>query len=845
MSAAQILNGTVQTLRSSLQSVGRKISQPGRGVISTIEEFKRGKAAGKPSAASPIGKPSAAEPMASGWPYTSGPRHTLEDATKSARNSAKRGWQERYLQERSRTYQEYANAVERAAAERRLKEGLSWQPWKDPRRPLSKPLPPPPGRGQIIKKPIQGVIGGKAASKIVGKVGLGALGIAGGILGAYEFANDIKEAAEFTDKVLENLLGLTAPDLGKGLSPKNPVNQEELKLPELPPLQEPGIPPADAPPHPPPFNPPIPSPTVLGGEWYLIEITASRYTWKQFWVIVTYSLANDQYEHRYLSVAIVDQPSPISTKMWVKAPLNLDRVRRTIVDTWIERLSVGWYVTRTVEDFFIHASGIAQVGPNNSRINPQTQPYGRVGVGYSGVTTYRTEKLQETYGVPAQVRDMFPGQVVRIQGHTEKPVLTELGATNVSINSISPLPPIADPVKNPEPIIERPRREDEKKVTDCPDIKPLLIRQQAQINNILTQNQLVIDAKLAQQTTSLNNIVNQGNLSVNQNLGAVQANIQSSVATSQNTITSKLDDVAIGLHTKLDDIYAGLQTKLGDMGGSIQANFDEVFRRLGPQIQGGLSGINQTIKTSVETLSSNFDKFSELFKKTIKWLQIDRVLNVLILAATVHNAYMLSSNLGQTLIGALNNILTAGGNAFGLRDVEDQPIDVGPIIGGAFEGMIKAIIGSENLEGIKAEWKKNNRILQTGRNILFAVQSINNSVIGAVEMVGSNVAKIGNALKKWGAVSERAFGWMNPTPNFQNKLFTTLESLEEAGGTIEMVGAEVVSSQEEINQFSSVVEEFNKAIAQEPGSKQGKESPEAQEIKAKEDAAKAASASNV
>ena len=70
--------------------------------------------------------------------------------------------------------------------------------------------------------------------------------------------------------------------------------------------------------------------------------------------------------------------------------------------------------------------------------------------------------------------------------------------------------------------------------------------------------------------------------------------------------------------------------------GALVAGQQEILNRLGAQIPGGIGG--------------KLERFS-------KWLHLDRALNLMIFAATVHNALMLSNDIGQTLLGAINNVL--------------------------------------------------------------------------------------------------------------------------------------------------------------------------------------------
>lgn len=215
-------------------------------------------------------------------------------------------------------------------------------------------------------------------------------------------------------------------------------------------------------------------------------------------------------------------------------------------------------------------------------------------------------------------------------------------------------------------------------------------------------------------------------------------------------------------------------------------------------------------------------------------MHLDRALNILIWWQTLHNAYMLSNNLGQTLTSAISNVLAV----VGIKDAEGNALDIGSIIGKTFDEAAKTALGEKTWGGMKAEWKKYNRIYQAAANLLNSIQSIGQSVLSALEVIGSWNAKIGNALRKWGEVGEKAYGWMNPTPNFQNKFFTALENTENVISQVDSIASEVLSAQDTIKQLGGQKEELDKSLKEEDGTKQAKEIPEAVKLKDKEDKAK-------
>ncbi|MBD2388849.1 hypothetical protein, partial [Cylindrospermum sp. FACHB-282] len=136
------------------------------------------------------------------------------------------------------------------------------------------------------------------------------------------------------------------------------------------------------------------------------------------------------------------------------------------------------------------------------------------------------------------------------------------------------------------------------------------------------------------------------------------------------------------------------------------AQLVEVLDRLGDKVPGGLSS----------KLVNGF-----------KWLQLDRALNILTFAATVHNAAMLSNDILQTLVGALTNVLTLiipkddAGNAF----------NIGEAINSTVENVVKGIVGAENYTNLTNAWAKANRIYQATTNVLNSFMSLTQTVLQA------------------------------------------------------------------------------------------------------------------
>ena len=204
--------------------------------------------------------------------------------------------------------------------------------------------------------------------------------------------------------------------------------------------------------------------------------------------------------------------------------------------------------------------------------------------------------------------------------------------------------------------------------------------------------------------------------------------------------------------------------------------------KLGPQVSGGLSGYLQ-------------DRFTKLWKSRV----VDRALNLMATAAAIHNAVMLSRNIGSTLVQTLGNALSI----IGIKDGDEVAQNFSTVIGDGIENIVKGLIGAENYTTLSETWAKANRIYQSAVNIY---QLMTDSLFGiteGLEQIGKYTGKIGNALKKSGSVLENSYNWMTETFNFSSgknrKIDRVIQGLQQA--------SEIASDLESItSEFRSVTE---------------------------------------
>ena len=261
---------------------------------------------------------------------------------------------------------------------------------------------------------------------------------------------------------------------------------------------------------------------------------------------------------------------------------------------------------------------------------------------------------------------------------------------------------------------------------------------------------------------------------------------------------------------------------------TVKTNSTALLSRVGPQVTGGIS--------TVVTGTDNF------VKKAWKTTRMDKVINLITLLAAIHNAAMLSRNLGETL-GELTSQLLG---VFGIKDENDALIDINGILGQTIENAVKAVVGEQIYTGVSEAWNKASRILSSASQIVWTVRSIMDSATEVAEWAAENTGRIGNALKKWGVVGPRSYPWMAEKVNAQNRwrkrfdgFIDGVETLDDTAASLGTVVGEVRSIQEEVGEIGEQRQRFEDAVRDAVPDTPADNQP----VKATEDAANQASES--
>ncbi|WP_332863844.1 hypothetical protein [Pannus brasiliensis] len=268
-------------------------------------------------------------------------------------------------------------------------------------------------------------------------------------------------------------------------------------------------------------------------------------------------------------------------------------------------------------------------------------------------------------------------------------------------------------------------------------------------------------------------------------------NIERGMANQKGTLDEIKDFFKNKLDTALNALNAFLQAF--DIGLLMR-----IDNKLGAQLPGGLSGFLT-------------DVFTRLWNSRI----VDRALNIIGVAASIHNAVMLSRNVGTTLGAVISNVL----GIFGVKDPEATTDKIGEIINGTIENLVKSIVGAENYESLTKTWASANRIYQAATNIYQMMTDSTYAIAEGLGKLGERTGKIGNALKASGILLENTLEWLDENSNIHigknrklNALINGLQGAQEVASDLEDITSNFREATENVTEIKEEMGNLKKEV---------------------------------
>lgn len=254
----------------------------------------------------------------------------------------------------------------------------------------------------------------------------------------------------------------------------------------------------------------------------------------------------------------------------------------------------------------------------------------------------------------------------------------------------------------------------------------------------------------------------------------------------------------------------------------------------------------RSTRAASTTILARVQLMQTFLNKAWESTRLNKLINMLTLISVIHNSAMLSRNVGETIGELASNALAA----IGVKDEKGSALDINQLVGGSVQSFIQSVVGEQIYTDVSTSWKKASRIISSASMIVWTVRSINDTSKDVLEWTAENTGKIGNALKRFGVVGERAYPWMSERVKAQDayrlkfERFTNgLESLEDTASSLSQVTSNVREIQEEYTELKQQKDDFKALVTTEPTEATETAAPENQPIAASELAAAAASES--
>ena len=231
--------------------------------------------------------------------------------------------------------------------------------------------------------------------------------------------------------------------------------------------------------------------------------------------------------------------------------------------------------------------------------------------------------------------------------------------------------------------------------------------------------------------------------------------------------------------------------------------------------------------------------------KAWKNTRLQKVINLLTLVSVMHNAAMLSRDVGETIGELASNMLAT----VGIKDEEGNPLHINFLLGTSVRNFVQTIVGEQVYNDVSKAWHKANRIISSAAIIVYTVRGLHDTSKDVMEWTAENTGKIGNALKRWGVVGEKAYPWMSERVKAQDayrrkleRVTSGLENIEDAASSLSQVTGDVREIQEEFTELKEQRDSFTELISSKAPGDTATASPENQPIAEDEGQAKAANA---
>lgn len=284
------------------------------------------------------------------------------------------------------------------------------------------------------------------------------------------------------------------------------------------------------------------------------------------------------------------------------------------------------------------------------------------------------------------------------------------------------------------------------------------------------------------------------------NQTATQTSPTAIKSATNNALCQQANNPSSCLNTKL---FNPIQKNLGNIANGVGAGASAANTALNTNILNRVTDIQNVVNSSQFGLKATRQFLETAWNAT----GMDKILNAMNTALALHNAAMLSRNLG----GSIGEVASSLLNAIGVKDSSGEEIDVNNFVTAKVQSIVNGVIGTENAEALSTGFNSFNRILVSAQGVVSATRAIKDAIQNGQEIIANRVGFLSNSFMEQGILEEGSYPWSDTNISFRrsfNSFVTRVESVQEIVDEINELVQSGIEIKENVKEISDNIETF-------------------------------------
>lgn len=283
---------------------------------------------------------------------------------------------------------------------------------------------------------------------------------------------------------------------------------------------------------------------------------------------------------------------------------------------------------------------------------------------------------------------------------------------------------------------------------------------------------------------------------------------QTATQTSPTAISSATNDA---LCQQANNPSSCLNTRITN---PIQKNLGNIVNGVSAGASAANTALNTKILNRVTDIQNVVNNSQFGLKATKQFLEtawnatgMDKILNAFNTVLALHNATMLSRNLG----GSIGDVASSLLNAIGVKDSNNEEINVNEFVTARIQSIVNTVIGEQNAQALSTGFNSFNRILVAAQGVVSATRAIKDALQNGQEIIANRVGFLGNSFMEQGILEEDSYPWNDTNISFRrsfNSFITRVQSVQEVVDEINELVQSGIEVGENVQQISESIEAF-------------------------------------